>query len=322
MKAAVHTRYGAPGVIALKEIDPPVPKDNEVLIEVHATTVNRTDCAIMRGKPTFSRLFYGVRRPRHQALGCEFAGRITAVGKAVTSFKAGDDVVGYNDSRFGGHAEYVTMPESGMLAPKPPGLSYLEVAPIAEGAHYALNNLRAAGVGPRHRVIVYGATGAIGSAAVQLAKHLGAGVTAVCATPHLDLVRSLGPDRVVDYTREDFTRIGEGEYDLVFDAAGKRTFGACKRLLKPGGIYTSTELGPRWENTWLALWTSRFGQKKVIFPIPRTTRQDLDYLIGLVESGDFRPVVDRTYPFDQILEAFRYVETGQKIGNVVITVRD
>ena len=251
-----------------------------------------------------------------------FAGRVAAVGGAVASFRVGDDVVGYNDSRFGGHAEFVTMPESGMVAVMPPGLSYLEAAPIAEGAHYALNNLRAARVGPGHRVIVYGATGAIGSAAVQLAKHMGAGVTAVCATPHLDLVASLGPDRVVDYTREDFTRIGREEYDLVFDAVGKTTFGAFKPLLKPGGIYCSTDLGPRWENPFLALWTPRFGPKKVIFPIPRNTREDLDYLIGLVESGALRPVIDRTYPFAQIVEAFRYVETGQKIGNVVITVRD
>lgn len=322
MRAAVHTRYGSPDAISLREVEPPVPKDDELLIEVHATTVNRTDCQTLLGKPTFARLFYGLPRPRHQVLGCEFAGRVTAVGRAVTSFSVGDDVVGYDDNRFGGHAGSMTIPESGMVTLMPTGLSFADAAPIAEGAHYALTNLRAAGVGPGQRVLVNGATGGIGSAAVQLAVHMGADVTGVCARPHLDLVASLGAARVIDYTTEDFTTTGQEEYDLVLDAVGKRTFGACKPLLKPGGIYSSSELGPRGENTWLALWTSRFGSKKVIFPIPRNSREDLDFLTGLVETGAYRPVIDRTYPFEQIVEAFRYVETGQKIGNVVITVRD
>jgi NADPH:quinone reductase-like Zn-dependent oxidoreductase len=213
----------------------------------------------------------------------------------------------------------MTMPEVGMMARMPSNLTHEEAAPTAEGAHYALGNLRKAGVGPGQRVLVYGATGAIGSAAVQLAKHLGAEVTAVCATPQLELVRSLGADRVVDYTTEDFTRSG-GEYDLVFDAVGKSSFGACRKLLGPGGIYSSTELGFLWQNPLLALWTSRFGKHRVTFPIPRTSREDMEFLRGLVETGAFRPVIDRRYPLDQIVEAFRYVETGQKTGNVVITV--
>jgi NADPH:quinone reductase-like Zn-dependent oxidoreductase len=319
MKAAVYTRYGPPDVLSIREVAKPVPKDNDVLIEVRATTVNRTDCGFLRGTPRLARLVYGVRGPKHPTLGNEFAGRVAAVGRAVTSYAVGDDVFGYNDSTFGGHARYMTMPEVGMMARMPSNLTHEEAAPTAEGAHYALGNLRKAGVGPGQRVLVYGATGAIGSAAVQLAKHLGAEVTAVCATPQLELVRSLGADRVVDYTTEDFTRSG-GEYDLVFDAVGKSSFGACRKLLGPGGIYSSTELGFLWQNPLLALWTSRFGKHRVTFPIPRTSREDMEFLRGLVETGAFRPVIDRRYRLDQIVEAFRYVKTGQEIGNIMLTV--
>jgi NADPH:quinone reductase-like Zn-dependent oxidoreductase len=210
-------------------------------------------------------------------------------------------------------------PERGMLAHMPDDLSYEEAAPTAEGAHYALKNIRTANVKAGQHVLVIGASGAIGSASVQLLKHFGAKVTAVCGTRHVELVRSLGADRVVDYTSEDFTRTGQ-TYDFVLDAVGKSSFGACRRLLTPGGIYCSSELGRFGQNPFLALWTSRFGSRKVIFPIPRTSKDDMEFLKGLVESGAFRPVIDRRYPLDEIVEAFRYVGTGRKTGNVVITV--
>jgi NADPH:quinone reductase-like Zn-dependent oxidoreductase len=322
MKAAVRSRYGSPDVITLQEVEAPVPNDDEVLIEVQATTVNRTDCGYLRGMPRVGRLAYGIRGPKHPILGNEFAGRIVAIGAEVGSYAVGDDVFGYNEATFGAHADYLAMPASGMMAVMPAGLSYTDAAPTAEGAHYALNILRKAHVGPGTRMMVYGATGAIGSAAVQLAKHMGAEVTAICGTDHMAFVQSLGPDRVIDYMKDDFTSGDQGTYNFVFDAVGKRTFGECKPMLKPGGIYCSSDVGPRWENVYLALWTMRFGEHKLIFPIPRTSREDMDYLKGLVESGAFRPVIDRTYPLDRIVEAFRYVETGMKVGNVVITVRD
>ena len=319
MKAVVYTRYGPPDALELKEVDKPVPSDNEVLIRVHATTVNRTDCAALRGKPMLARVVYGLRGPRNTILGNEFAGEVESVGNDVTAFKAGDKVFGYDDARYGAHAEYKTMPEDGMIATMPATMSHEEAAPTAEGAHYALKNIRKANVSIGQRVLIHGATGAIGSAAVQLVKQIGADVTAVCDTRNLDLVKSLGADTVIDYTAGDFTTSGQ-DYDFVFDAVGKSSFGACKKLLKPGGIYCSTDLGFLAQNPFLALWTSRFGSKKVIFPIPRTSREDMIFLKELIEAGQFKAVVDRSYPLEQVAEAYQYVETGQKTGNVVIHV--
>ena len=319
MKAAVRARYGSPDVLRLSEVETPTPKADEVLVRVHATTVNRTDCGILRAKPFLVRFFYGLRRPKHAILGCEFAGRVAAVGSGVTSFAVGDKVFGYNDATFGAQAEYLAVPEDGMLTTMPAELTYDEAAPTAEGAHYALNILRKARVARGQRVLVYGATGAIGSAAVQLAKHFGATVTGVCRTERVDLVRSLGAERVVDYTKDDFTKDAQ-EYDAVLDAVGKSSFRACKNLLKPGGIYCSTDLGFLAQNPVLALWTARFGSRKVIFPIPTTSRADMDFLKGLIEAGEFKPVIDRRYPLEQIVEAYRYVEQGHKTGNVVITL--
>lgn len=326
MKAVVYITYGPPDVLELKEVDKPVPKDNEVLIKVHATTVNRTDCGFLRGKPFIVRFFSGLFRPKRTILGCEFAGEIEGVGRDVTSFKTGGRVFGYSgDNWFSAHAEYMTMPEDGMLASIPANISYEEVAPSTEGGHYALNNIRKANVRSGQRVLINGATGAIGSAAVQLVKYLGAEVTAVCDTKNVELVMSLGADRVIDYTTEDFTKSG-GEYDFVFDAVGKSSFGACKKLLKPDGIYCSTELGFLAQNPFFGLWTALFGSlpgqggRKVIFPIPKDSKEDAEFFKKLIEEGRYKPVIDRRYPLEQIVEAFKYVETGQKIGNVVITV--
>jgi NADPH:quinone reductase-like Zn-dependent oxidoreductase len=319
MKAIVSARYGPPDILQLKEIPKPTPKDDEVLIRIHATTVNRTDCGFLRGKPYFVRFVSGLLRPKRTILGSEFAGEVEAAGKGVKSIVNGDRVFGFSGVRFGAHAEYMTMPEQSMLTTMPANLSYEEAAPSTEGGHYALNNIRRANVRSGQKVLIYGATGAIGSAAVQLVKHYGAEVTAVCSTMNTELVKSLGADRVIDYTKEDFTKSG-ADYDFVFDAVGKSSFGACKKLLKPGGIYCSTDLGFLYQNPFLTLWTSKFSSKKVIFPIPKDSKEDVIFFKELIEAGKFRPVVDRRYPLEQIVEAYKYVEKGQKIGNVVMTV--
>ena len=319
MKAAVHTRYGPPEVARISEVEKPAAKDNEVLVKVHATTVNRTDCGLRAAEPFVNRFFTGLIRPRVTVLGNEFAGEVEAVGSGVTSFEVGDRVFGYNGSRFGAHAEYLAIPEDGSVATMPANVTFEEAAPSTEGSHYALSLIRKAKIRSGQGVLVNGATGAIGSAAVQLLRRLGADVTAVCDTENVELVRGLGAGRVIDYTAEDFTK-DEQTYDVVLDAVGKSSFGRCKRLLKPGGIYLSSDLGPLSQNPILALITPLFGGKRVMFPIPRDDQEMVRYFKGLVESGEFKPLIDRRYPLDQIVQAYRYVETGQKIGNVVISV--
>jgi NADPH:quinone reductase-like Zn-dependent oxidoreductase len=315
MRAAVHTRYGPPEVVRIAELPKPTAKDNEVLVRVHATTVNRTDCGVRAAKPFLYRLFVGLRRPRLAVLGNEFAGEVEAVGGGVGSFRPGDPVFGFSPNRFGAHAEYLTVPERGSVATMPANLSFEEAAPGTEGAHYALSMIHSAGVRPGQDVLVHGATGAIGSAAVQFLAHLGARVTATCAAAHKDLVTGLGAGRVIDYRAEDFTRDAQ-TYDLVLDAVGKSSFARCR------GIYVSSDLGPLSQNPVLALVTPLSGGRRVRFAIPvqRDPAAVMRYLQELMESGAFRPVIDRRYPLDQIVEAYRYVETGQKLGNVVITV--
>ena len=319
MRAAVRTRYGPPDVVRVAEVEKPAAKDGEVLVRVHATTVNRTDCGLRAAKPFIYRFFTGLRRPRLTVLGNEFAGEVEAVGRGVTSFKVGDRVFGFNDSSFGAHAEYMTMPEDGLLATMPANLTYEEAAPGTEGSHYALALIRTAKLQNGQDVLVNGATGAIGSAAVQLLKTMGAEVTAVCGAEHMELVRDLGAARVIDYTAEDFTR-DERRYDVVLDAVGKSSFGRCRRLLKPGGLYLSTDLGPLSQNPVLALVTPLFGGRRVRFPLPRQDQGTVTYLKERIESGAFRPLIDRRYRLDQIVEAYRYVETGRKVGSVVITI--
>lgn len=319
MKAAVHTRYGPPDVVRIREVDAPVPRDNEVLVRIHATTVNRTDCGFRAAKPFITRFFTGLRRPRVTIMGTEFAGVVEAVGVGVTAFATGERVFGYSEGRFGCHAELVTIPEDGSIATIPSNLSFAQAAPGTEGAHYALSFIRRARIREGQTVLVNGATGAIGSAAVQLLKGMAVNVTAVCDTAHLDLVSGLGADRVIDYTREDFTQ-GEQQYDVVLDAVGKSTFGRCRRLLKPGGLYSSSELGRFCQNPLLALGTALLPGRTVIFPFPTDNQAVVEHLKDLIESGTFKPVIDRHYPLDQIVEAYRYVETGQKTGNVVIEV--
>jgi NADPH:quinone reductase-like Zn-dependent oxidoreductase len=319
MRAAVRTRYGPPDVVRVVELEKPAAKDNAVLVRVHATTVNRTDCGLRAAKPFIYRFFLGLRRPRLTVLGNEFAGQVEAVGAGVRSFEVGDRVFGFSGTWFGAHAEYLTMPEDGLLATMPADLSYEEAAPSTEGSLYALSLLRTAKLQRGQEVLVNGATGAIGSAAVQLLKDTGAVVTAVCGTEHMELVRSLGANRVIDYTAEDFTRDGQ-RYDVVLDAVGKSSFGRCRRLLKPGGLYLSTDLGPLSQNPVLALVTPLFGGRRVRFPIPRQDQGTVAYLKERIESGAFKPIIDRRYRLDQIVEAYRYVETGRKVGNVVISL--
>lgn len=319
MRAVVQDRYGPPEILRLDDVEPPVPAADEVLVRVHATTVNRTDCAFRSARPFVSRLFTGLRRPKWRVSGGEFAGEVEKVGAAVTEFTVGDHVFGVNAGRFGAHAELVAVRERAPIAHKPVGTSFDEAAAVCDGAILALGCLRRANVGPDRRVLVYGASGSIGTAAVQLARHLGAHVTAVCGTPTLELVRSLGADEVVDYTREDFTRNGK-TYDVIVDAVGKHSFRRCKGSLRPGGVYVATE---GWRHLFLTLWTRRFGRRRVVMDIPPSyTKQNVLFLRELIEAGEYRAVIDRRYRLEEVVEASRYVETGQKVGNVVLTVAE
>jgi NADPH:quinone reductase-like Zn-dependent oxidoreductase len=319
MQAAVQMEYGPPEVVRITEVDEPTLGPHDVLVQVRATTVNRTDCACRAAKPFFMRLFTGLRRPRAQVLGNEYAGMVEAVGRAVTSFSVGERVFGYCEGPFGAHAQYLAVPEDSSVATIPPEVSYVEAAPSTEGSHYALAQIRGAKITSGQHVLVYGATGAIGSAAVQLLTNLGVTVTAVCGTENLDLVLGLGADRVIDYTREDFTQ-DQQTYDVVLDAVGKSSFTQCRPILTATGVYISSELGRYAQNPFRALVAPLQRGQRVLFPIPRHDQEMIRSLRSLVESRAFNPLIDRTYPLDQIVEAYRYVETGQKVGNVVVTI--
>ena len=319
MRAVVHDRYGPPEVLRLEEVERPVPKGDEVLIKVHASTVNRTDTGLRSAEYFISRFFTGLVRPRHKITGQEFAGEIAAVGAAVTEFGVGDRVFGVSDSKAGAHAEFLCLSEKASIAHMPAVSTFEEAAAIPDGVVLAMSYLRRADLPNRRKVLVYGAAGSIGTAGVQLARHFGAEVTAACPTKNVELVRSLGADRVIDHTKDDFTKNGE-TYDLIFDAVGKLSFKRCKASLRAKGIYASTDLGPKAQNPFLALWTSRFHDKRVLFPIPKYMRRDVLLAKELVEAGEYRAVIDRRYPLEDVIEAHRYVETGQKTGNVVLTV--
>lgn len=316
MRAVVHDRYGPPEVLRVDEVERPVPAEDEVLVKVHATTVNRTDCHRRAANPFLWRFMSGLLRPKRRILGGEVAGEVEAVGAAVSQFAVGDHVFGTSGPKLGGHAEYLCRRESGLIAHKPPGVTFEEAAAVPDGALSALSGLRKAKVGEGTKLLVYGASGSIGTACVQLARHFGAEITAVANTKNLELVRTLGADRVIDYTAEDFTRNGE-TYNVVFDAVGKLRFRRVKDSLKPGGLFVATD------GLWhfpLALWTSRVGDKRVLFALPDWTKEDVLFIKELLEAGRYRAVIDRRYPLEDVVEATRYVETGQKTGNVVLTV--
>ncbi len=319
MKAIVCTKYGPPEVLKLREVEKPTPKDNEVLVKIYATTVNRTDCAMLRAEPFISRFVTGIFKPNRLILGTEFAGKIEAVGKNVTSYEIGDKVFGFDDSGSGSHAQYMTISEDKALTTIPRNITYEQAAASTEGAHYAYNFIKKVNLKSEQKVLVNGATGAIGSAAVQFLKYFGVNVNAVCSTKNIELVKSLGAEKVFDYTKEDFAK-DDQKYNFIFDTVGKSSFGKCKPLLKPGGVYISSELGHMSQNIFLALITPIFGNKKVKFPIPTDCRGSVLFTKKLIEKGKFKAVIDRKYPLEQIVEAYKYVEKGQKIGNVVVTV--
>jgi len=319
MKAAVYREYGPPETVSVERVDVPTPAKDELLVHVRATTVNRTDSGFRSAEYFVSRFFSGLFRPKFNVLGNEFAGDVVATGDAVTSARVGDRVFGFNDVRFGAHAEYMVVKDADAFAAIPEGLSYAEAAPITEGAHYALCNLRAAKVKAGQTILVNGGTGAIGSAAIQLSKAMGLTVTAVCGPDHIELVRSLGANSVVDYSRQDFTTLGD-RFDVVFDAVGKSTWAKCKPLLTERGIYMSTELGPYLQNPLFALFTPLAGGKRLLFPLPTISKDDVDYLRDLVATSTFRPLIDRYTTLENIVETYRYVEKGFKVGNVVVVL--
>ena len=321
MKAVVYTKYGSPDVLEVKEVDKPVPAANEIVVRVKAATVNRTDCAVLRAKPFIMRLVTGLLKPTKQIMGTEFAGEVEAVGAAVTLFKPGDRVFGFDDMVLSSYAQYFAIAESKGLATIPANIDYQQAAASCEGAHYAYNMINKTKLTGGQKVLVNGASGGIGSAAVQLLKYFGAHVVAVCNTKNLELVKSLGADEVIDYTKSDFTKAGE-KYDFIFDTVGKSSFGKCKPLLNAGGVYLSSELGWMAENIFFALFTPLTDSKKVIFPIPKDIKGSVLFIKKLVEEGKFKPVIDKKYPLEQIADAFRYVETGQKTGNVVIILEE
>ena len=320
MKAVVQDRYGPPEVLRVEDVERPVPKDDEILIRVRASTVTQTDTHARRPDPFLWRLAFGLRRPRTRTLGVELAGEVESVGAAVRTFKIGDEVFGRPSSSFGAHAEYICVNERAALALKPVGMSFDEAAAVCDGASQALDTLRKADVGPGHRIVVYGASGSLGTAAVQLGKHFGAHITAVCGTDHVELVRSLGADEVIDYRRQDFTKNGK-TYDAIIDAVGKYSFRRGRRALKPGGIYVATDGGRFLLETLAFVVATRFvGSKRVRTAIGRRIKTDVLFFKELIEAGELRAVVDRRYPMDQAVEAHRYVETWHKAGNVVLAI--
>jgi NADPH:quinone reductase-like Zn-dependent oxidoreductase len=317
MRAVVHDTYGPPEVLRLEDVERPTPAADEVLVRIRATTVNRTDCGWRSGTPFFVRYFTGVRRPKQRILGMELAGEVDELGPAVSGFAVGDQVFGVKG--VGANAEFVCVRESAALAHMPAAMSFEEAAAVCDGACLAMSCLRSADLREGRSLLVYGASGSIGTAAVQLAKHFGAHVTAVCNTKNVELVRSLGADEVIDYLHEDFTKNGK-TYDVIFDSVGKHSFRRCRRSLAPGGKFIETDLGFFWHVPALALLTRLIGDKKVTLGVGKYRKEDVLFVKGLIEAGEYRPVIDRTYPLEDVVEATRYVETGEKTGNVVLTV--
>lgn len=319
MKAAVRYAYGPIDSIQIRDIPIPEPKPDEVRVNVMATTVNRTDLGVLTGKPYLMRAFAGFPKPRFPVTGTDFAGVVDKVGDGVTEFKVGDRVWGFGDNGSATHAEFVCFSTKKAILKIPDGIDFPQMVACAEAAHYAVNFLNKVKLQPGDHVLLNGGTGAIGSAAIQLLKSRGIWVTAVCHEADVDKVKALGPDRVIALEKEDFTK-EKIEYDFVFDAVGKSRFSHCEPILKPGGIYISSELGPNWENLTLAMTTPIIGQKKVVFPLPTDILSSMKVVQDLVIKGKFKPLIDRTYSIDQVKEAFAYVASGKKIGNVILRI--
>jgi len=319
MKAIVYTKYGSPDVLQLKNIDKPAPKNNEVLIRIFATTVNRTDCGFRDPRPFFVRLFSGLIKPKKNILGKEFAGVIEETGIDVKSFKNGDKVFGLSVDNFGTHAEYLCLDENAVIASMPHNMTFEEAAAVCDGAMIALSCLRKGNLKSGQKILIYGASGSIGTSAVQLAKYFNSDITAVCNTKNMEIVKSLGADRVIDYTKEDFTKNGQ-TYDIIFNAVGKITYLKCKNSLGTNGIYITTDLGYLWQDVIFVLLTSKSKGKKALLPFPVETKENVLYLKKIIEEGKYKAVIDRRYSLEQIVEATKYVETEQKTGNVVINI--
>jgi NADPH:quinone reductase-like Zn-dependent oxidoreductase len=315
MKAAFRSKYIPPGILSVQEIDKPTPTDNEVLIRVYAASANRSDYHVLTGKPLLMRLFTGLFKPKLAITGSDFAGQVEATGPAVRTFKVGDKVMGFGGGfGIGSHAQYLTFPETKRIVLMPGNITYEQAAACLEGTYYAAMGITQLKPTAGQKALVYGATGAIGSAYVQFLKYHGVYVTAVCGGENRELVRSWGADKIVDYKTEDFTNDNE-QYDFVIDAVGKSSFAKCKRLLKKKGIYAPSGGA---ENIFLVLINPLLGGKKVLFP--KDNKSNLGFIKELLEKGSFKPVIDRIYPLEKIGEAFAYVATGQKIGNVIITM--
>jgi NADPH:quinone reductase-like Zn-dependent oxidoreductase len=319
MKASVYNRYGSPDVLKFEQLPVPEPKPGEVLIRVYSTTVNRTDCGFRKSEYLITRLFSGIFKPHMRVLGNEFSGVIEKAGSGVHQYKKGDKVFGLSTMKFGAHAEYICLKENGSFTLMPPNLSFNEAAAVCDGMMLASNFMKKINFEKQKNIMVNGASGSIGSAALQLAKYYGANVTAVCKTESMDVVKSLGANTYIDYKKEDFTQRNE-QYDVILDAVGKSTFFKCKKILKPGGIYISSELGHNWQHIWLALTTPWLGGKKVLFPIPTDSKEQTEMYKSILLSGKYKAIIDRIYPFEKIKEATEYVETGEKTGNVVIEI--
>jgi NADPH:quinone reductase-like Zn-dependent oxidoreductase len=314
MKAVVYDRYGPPGVLRLADVPKPLPQDDEVLVRVRSTTVSQTDCHMRRARPLFWRFMLGLRRPKRHTIGQEFAGEVEAVGGTVTEFDVGDRVFGM---RIGAHAEYVCVPETRIVAHMPAGMTFEDAAAVPDGAYQGSLAMRAGDVREGKTVLVYGASGSCGTACVQLARHHDAQVTAVCNTKNVDLVRSLGADEVFDYTQGEFPEQA-GTYDVFIDAVGKRrSFFLNRRFLKPGGVFVPTD---GMQNIVLAPLFSRVGKKRMRFQYSGFQKEGLLFVKQLIEEGHYRPVVDRVYPLEEVVEAHRYVDSWQKTGNVVLRV--
>ena len=324
MQAIVHTKYGPPDELQLMEVEKPVPGNNEVLIKIHATTVTTTDCNarnftfVPESFMFFARLMFGFKKPRINILGIDLAGEIEAIGKNVKLFKAGDQVFGSPGTKFGGHAEYCCVPENGALAIKPADLSWEKAASVSLAGNTALFFIRdLAKIQAGQKILIHGASGAIGTFAVQLAKYYGAEVTGVCSASNAGMVKSLGADKVIDYTKEDFTK-SDKRYDFVFDVVGKTTFSQCKGILKPKGIYLENMMEIK--DFLKVLWTSITGGKKIKGGVSAERAENLNFFVELIDSGKLKPVIDKVYPLEKTAEAFRYVEQGHKKGNVIISI--
>jgi NADPH:quinone reductase-like Zn-dependent oxidoreductase len=319
MLATYRSHYAPPETIEIRELPMPVIKPDEVLVRVHCTTVNRTDAGVLLGKPFVFRFFAGLFKPRYHTLGTDFAGEVVQIGAAVTNYKPGDRVFGFFDHGLPSQAQYMAVSTQTPMRQIPEGIAYHDAVASLEGAHYAINFINKLSIKPGEKVLVYGGTGAIGSAAFQILAHMGMQVTVVCAGEHMQKLKALGAERVLDYRGTEFTEINE-QFHYVFDAVGKLSFGYCKPLLYAGGVYVSSELGPRAENIPLALLGLMHKGKRVVFPLPKDISASIDYMIPLLKSGAFRPLIERTYQLSEAQEAYRHMLSGQKVGNLILSM--